>query len=134
MVSCCVPGCMNHSKKTKKEGDAVTYHSIPRDHRTNAWLDRIRRKNMPPLEYSYVCSDHFEPSCLVTDLRSQLMGGKPKVDFTDDAIPSRFSYGPQTKKPRLSSERRLERERHQEVSALLFAVIYFDFTLYTCLI
>ena len=75
---------------------------------------------MPRLEYSYVCSDHFEPSCLVTDLRSQLMGGKPKVDLTVDAIPSRFSYGPQKKKPRLSSERRLESERHQEVSALLF--------------
>ena len=68
---------------------------------------------MPPLEYSYVCSDHFEPNCLVTDLRSQLMGGKPKVDLTDDAILSRFSYGPQTKKPpRLSSERCLERERN----------------------
>ena len=49
----------------------------------------------------------------VTDLRSQLMGaGKPKVDLTDDTIPSRISYDPQTKKPRLSSERRLERERN----------------------
>ena len=47
-------------------------------------------------------------------------GGKPNVDLTDDAVPSQFSYGPQTKKLRLSSERRFERERHQEVSALLF--------------
>ena len=74
---------------------------------------------MPPLEHSFVCSDHFEPSCLVTDLRSQLMGGKPKVDLTDDAIPSRFSCGPQTKKPRLSSERRLERERFTLCNNLL---------------
>ena len=90
---------------------------------------------MPPLDRIQLCLQRpfraklfsYRPSITVN-------GGKPKVDLTDDAIPSRFSYGPQTKKPWLSSERRLERERHQEVSALLFAVIYFDFTLYTCLI
>ena len=72
---------------------------------------------MPPLENCYVCSDHFQPSCFETDLRAQsLTGEKAKRSLKDDAIPSWFSYGPEAKKPRLSSERRLQRQRHQEVS------------------
>ena len=128
MVSCCVPDCYNYSSKTKKAGDKVTYHRIPQDdpQRTKAWLERIRRKNMPPLENCYVCSDHFQPSCFETDLRAQLLTGeKAKRSLRDDAIPSLFSYGPEAKKPRLSSERRLQRQRHQEVSAYCPLVFYF---------
>ena len=118
MVSCIVPGCKNYSEKT---GKTVSYHKIPKDHRTNAWLKRIRRLDMPPLENCHVCSDHFLPSCFEIDFRAQLMGQKGKADLKDDAIPSVFSYsyGPKPKMPRLSSELRLQEQRHREVSALL---------------
>ena len=47
MVSCVVPDCHNYSEKT---GEAVSYHKFPQDHRTKAWLDRVRRVDMPPLK------------------------------------------------------------------------------------
>lgn len=115
MVNCCVPGCTNYSAKTVD----VSYHKIPSDkQRRKAWLDRIRRSNMPQVQYSYVCSDHFLPSCFQSDLRSQITTQKCKRRLKEDAIPSEFKYSPEAKKPRLSSENRLDRRRHQEVSSL----------------
>ena len=116
-----MPGCHSYSKKTKKNGNTMTYHRVPQDDRAKALLDRIRWKNMPPLENSYVCSDHFIPSCFEIDFRAKLIGEKPKRDLKDDAIPSLFSYGPEAKKPRSSSEHRLQRRRHREVSVCQFA-------------
>ena len=95
MVNCRVPGCSNYSKKT---GEAVSYHKFPRDHRTKAWLDRIKRVNMPPLENCYVCSDHFLTSCFEIDFRSRLTGKKFRKYLKDDAIPSVFKFGPEAKK------------------------------------
>jgi len=46
MVSCCVPGCHNYSKKAKKNGNTVTYQRITQDHHSKVWLDRIRWKNI----------------------------------------------------------------------------------------
>ena len=121
MVSCVVPGCNNHSAKTEETGDCVSYFHIPLDHRTKAWLDRIRRSNLPPLENCHVCSEHFLPSCFEPDLRAQLNGQTGKRSLRADAIPSvfKYSHSPEEKIPRLSSERRLERPRHEEVSLSL---------------
>ena len=55
MVSCVVSGCNNYSAKTKKAGDSVSYFLIPLDHRRKAWLDRITRTKLPPLENCHVC-------------------------------------------------------------------------------
>jgi len=79
---------------------------------------------MPPLENCHVCSNHFLPSCFEVDFRAQLMGQKGSAELKDDAIPSVFSYsyGPKPKMPRLSSELRLQEQRHREVSALLLTV------------
>lgn len=116
MVNCCVPGCTNYSAKTEN----ISYHKIPSDkQRRKAWLDRIRRTNMPPIKYSYVCSDHFLPSCFELDLRSQIAGQKCKRRLKEDAVPSQFEYSLEAKKPRLSSENRTDRRRHQEVSSSL---------------
>ena len=116
MVNCCVPGCTNYSAKTAD----VSYHKIPSDkQRRKAWLERIRRSNMPPVHYSYVCSDHFLPSCFELNLRPQMTGDKCKRRLKEDAVPSEFKYAPDVKKPRMSSENRLNRRRQQEVSGLL---------------
>ena len=130
MVSCCVPDCNNHSEKTKRRGNTEGYHVIPQDHRTKAWLERIRRSDMPPLENSYVCSEHFLPSCFELDLRAQLTGEKGKRQLRDDAIPSVFKYSHdhEAKKPRLSSELRLKRQRHQEISRRLITYLYLYLT------
>ena len=94
MVNCCVPGCTNYSAKTED----VTYHRIPSDkQRRRAWLDRIRRSNMPQVQYSYVCSDHFLPSCYELNLRSQITTQKCKRRLKEDAIPSEFKYSSEAK-------------------------------------
>jgi len=117
MVSCSVPGCTNYSEKTKKAGSTVSYHRLPLDdvQQTKAWLARIRRVDMPPLEYCYVCSEHFLPECFEIDLRAQLTGQKCKRHLKDGTV-FLYAYGPEAKQPRLSTEKRLEQQRHQQVS------------------
>ena len=112
MVHCCVPGCINHSSKTSN----ISYHRIPNDKALRkAWLARIRRDNLPPLQNCYVCSEHFTDDCFESDLKAQLMPElKVKGRLKRDAIPSVFSFGPEPKKPRISSENRESRQRAQE--------------------
>ena len=119
-MSCSVPGCTNYSEKTRKVVSTVSYHQLPLDDAqgTKAWLARIRRVDMPTLENFYVCSEHFSPECFEIDLRAQLTGQKCKRHLKDGTVPSVFpyAYGPKAKQPRLSTEKRLERQRHQQVS------------------
>ena len=122
MVNCCVPRCTNHSGKTKKGQQEVSYHKIPKDkHVSKVWLHRIKRQNMPPLENSYVCSDHFAREDFHIDHQAQFIGTKGKRKLKNDAIPSRFNFGtePEAKHTRLSSEKRLNR---REVSVFLHVI------------
>ena len=113
MVHCCVPGCINHSSKTS----SISYHRIPNDKALRkAWLARIRRDNLPPLQNCYVCSEHFTDACFESDLKAQLMPElKVKRRLKRDAIPSVFSFAREPKKPRISSENRESRQRVQEL-------------------
>ena len=113
MVNCCVPGCVNYSAKS----NGISYHKFPRDtQRRKAWLERIRRANMPPLENCYVCSEHFSAESFEVDLRAQNTGVKWKGRLKEDAVPSEFCFRPPAKRQRLSSENRLRRRSHEEVS------------------
>ncbi|XP_046862575.1 THAP domain-containing protein 2-like [Xenia sp. Carnegie-2017] len=111
MVNCCVPGCTNYSSKSKSSG--VSFHLIPKDpSRQKAWIARIRRENLPPLQYCYACSEHFAPDCFESDLRQKLTPWQPlKRRLKRDAVPSIFSFGPQPSKKRLSSEHRTEKRQ-----------------------
>ena len=113
MVHCCVPGCINHSSKTSN----ISYHRIPSDKALRkAWLAMIRRDNLPPLKNCYVCSEHFTDDCFESDLKAQLMTElMVKRCLKRDAIPSVFSFAPEPKKPRISSENRESRQRVQEL-------------------
>ena len=71
-----------------------------------------------------VCSEHFLPSCFEIDFRAQLMGEKVRKHLRDDAIPSLFKYGPEPKKARLSSESRLQKQNHKQVSTVTHANFY----------
>ncbi|XP_022797740.1 THAP domain-containing protein 5-like [Stylophora pistillata] len=120
MVNCCVPGCTNYSAKTTN----VSFHKIPPDkQRRKAWLERIRRLNMPLLQYSYVCSDHFSASCFQSNLQAKITGQRYKRRLKEDAVPSIFDYASQStkKRPRLSSENRRDRRMQQEDVAELLA-------------
>ena len=116
--------CLTATITQKRREKPVSYHKFPQDHRTKAWLDRVRRVDMPPLENSHVCSEHFLPSCFEIDFRAQLMGEKVRKHLRDDAIPSLFKYGPEPKKARLSSESRLQKQNHKQVSTVTRANFY----------
>ena len=126
MVHCCVPWCTNYSSKTKN----VSYHKIPSESALRkAWIARLRRDNLPPLENSYVCSDHFESDCFKVDLRQQLTGQKVKQKLKKDAVPSRFSFPTSSlpKKTRTSRVNRMERRSRHEVSYLWNIAVFFLF-------
>ena len=63
-----------------------------------------------------MCSEHFTDDCFEADLKAQLMPElKVKRRLKRDAIPSVFSFGPEPKKPRISSENHESRLRAQEL-------------------
>jgi len=120
MVHCCVPGCTNFSTKTTN----ISYHKIPTDpHRQKAWISRLRRENLPPSKYCYVCSEHFEKECFELDLVEQLTGEKRKKKLKADALPSIFNFSTSTVsvKRRATTENRIKRQRHKETLDHLLA-------------
>jgi len=79
-------------------------------------MARIRRDNLPPLQNCYVCSQHFADDCFERDLKAQFMPElKVRRRLKRDAIRSVFSFGPEPKKPRISSENRESRQRAEEL-------------------
>ena len=119
MPNCCVPGCTNYSSKTTD----ISYHKIPTDPTLKkAWIARIRRDNLPPAKYCYVCSVHFEPECFEVNFMEQLLGQKSKRKLKAGSIPSIFDFSPSSapgKRPgRSSSENRAKRKRNTEVCYL----------------
>ena len=107
-VNCCVPGCVNYSAKS----DSISYHKLPQDtQQRKAWLERIRRTNMHPHEVK---------------LRVQIIAEKCKRRLKEDAIPSEFCCRPPAKRPRLSSENRLRRRSHKEVSVFYLSFFFMN--------
>ena len=89
---------------------------------------------MPQVQYSYVCSEHFLPSCFEIILRSQITTQKCKRRLKEDAVSSEFKYSPEAKKPLPSSENRQDQLRHQEVSGLFFLCVAKSFFSLRCLL
>ena len=85
---------------------------------------------MPPLDNCYVCSEHFSAESFEVNLRAQITGEKCKRRLKEDAVPSEFCFRPPAKRPRLSSENRLRRRSHEEVSVFrlysFFMYSYFN--------
>ena len=116
MVHCVVVNCSHRSPRDTKKG--ISFHRFPLkdETRLSEWLAQIKRKNMPPLAHSHICSAHFESSCFEEDLRSKLMpeSGR-KRNLKDDAIPTLFAHKRRsTRRP--ASERRKRKAFHEEVS------------------
>ena len=112
MVNCCVPECTNYSSKTKDQG--ITYHEIPSEATTQkAWIERIRRQNLPSLKNCYVCSTHFANDCF--EFRTQLTGETSFRRLKESAVPSIFAFNKPKANKRRASENRLQRKKIKEV-------------------
>jgi len=109
----------------------ISYLCIPKDKGLQkAWLVRIRRGNLPPLQNCHVCSKHFTDDCFEMDLKAQLMSElEVKRHLTRDVIPLVFSFGPKPKKPIISSKNheswQQAEELRQEVSVEYRTQTYF---------
>ena len=103
MSSCGAPGCINRSENNP----SLSFHRLPSDKQRSKlrldWLRNIKREIVP--KCMYICSEHFEESCFKRDLRAELLGGKPKNDLKDDAVPTIFNHKTIPKKRRASLAR-----------------------------
>ena len=98
----------------------VSFHRLP-THNRSQWIHRIRRENIKALKEVRICSDHFEASCFKRDLKSELMGTKPKAELTEDAVPTIFSHAKRVDKRKSSSKRIGEVEKRQLFDDLVSA-------------
>ncbi|KAG7466045.1 hypothetical protein MATL_G00160660 [Megalops atlanticus] len=80
-TSCSAYGCTN--VRTKDCG--VTFHRFPLNKERRAvWIQHVRRVNFVPSLYTFLCSNHFEPSCF--DRTGQT------VRLREDAVPTIFNF------------------------------------------
>ena len=127
MVHCCVPRCTNYSAKTS--GKNISFHRIPTDKALQkSWIAKLKRENLPPLKNCYVCSEHFTEECFQSNLKAVLLD-KEKIPrrLKRDAVPSVFSFGPQPKQSRPSSESRAERRQRAETREKVRSSITYTF-------
>lgn len=111
MPHCMVPGCTNHSRKTK----LISYHRVPIDKQLQkAWIERIQRDDPCKPFNSYVCSEHFTPDCFEENLREVVSGYSSRRRLKPNSVPSIFSRK-RAVKPRATGERRNRTRSRQEV-------------------
>ena len=120
MVYCCAVGCSNDSRFVSK-GQGISFHRFPtEDSLLKEWLAKISRAGLTVTKDTRLCSDHFEPDCFERDLRAELLGSKGKRTLKPDAVPTIFDHRPR-KKPRLSTEKRLQEKAKKEVRIKILA-------------
>ena len=119
MVYCCAVGCSNDSRFVSK-GQGISFHRFPtEDSLLIEWLAKISRVGLEVTKDTRLCSDHFESDCFERDLRAELLGSKGKRTLKPDAVPTIFDHRPR-KKPRLSTEKRLQEKAKREVRIIKF--------------
>ena len=118
MVYCCAVGCPNDSRFVSK-GQGISFRRFPTEvSLLKEWLAKISRVGLAVTKDTRLCSFHFEPDCFERDLRAELLGSKVKRKLKPDAVPTIFDHRPR-KKPRLSTEQRLQEKSKKEVRKLL---------------
>ena len=115
MVYCNAVGCNNDSRYVgSKQG--VSYHRFPTDDKLlKEWLAKLSRLDLVVTKASRVCWLHFKPECYKRDLKAELLAlASTQRHLKPDTVPTIFDHR-RKKKPRLSSERRLQERSKQEV-------------------
>lgn len=112
-----VPGCTIYLAKTSKTTDiATTISHLTSSEGKHGW------RGSSNIEYAanaiQLCLQcPFSPHCIELNIRWQITRQKYKRRLKEDALLSEFDHAHEAKKkPRLSSENRLEWRRHEEVS------------------
>ena len=87
MVNSCVAiDCTNKVKA----GSGISFHRFPlkKPELLQKWIQAVKRKDWVPNKYSYICSEHFEPSCFV------VRPGKTGHHLNDNSVPTIFPTFP----------------------------------------
>ena len=117
VLLCC--WCSNDSRFVSK-GQGISFHRFPtEDSLLIEWLAKISRVGLEVTKDTRLCSNHFESDCFERDLRAELLGSKGKRTLKPDAVPTIFDHRPR-KKPRLSTEKRLQEKAKREVRIIKF--------------
>lgn len=89
-MSCCaVATCPNYLRKTRKLGVDVLYHCFPNDtNLSNLWIQKCKRLDSVNSKNARICSDHFEPSDYIDDMKNRLLNLPQKKVLCKGAVPT----------------------------------------------
>lgn len=90
-MSCCaIANCPNYTRKTRKLGVDVIYHTFPKDDITlsNLWIKKCNRLDSINYKNARICSDHFQPSDYVDDMKNRLLNLPQKKILSKNAVPT----------------------------------------------
>ena len=106
---------MSNDSRFISKGQGISFHRFStEDFVLKVWLAKISRVGLEVTRDTRLFSHHFEPDCFQRDLRAELPGSKGKRNLKPGAVPTIFDHGPR-KKPRLSTEERLQEKAEKEV-------------------
>ena len=68
MVICAAVGCSSNSSTSKELN--ISLYRLPRDKKLeSAWIQKLKRANLPAEENIRVCNLHFEEECFERDMK-----------------------------------------------------------------
>lgn len=90
-MSCCaIVNCPNYARKTRKLGVDVIYHTFPKNDITlsNLWIKKCKRLDNINYKNARICSDHFQPSDYIDDMKNRLLNLPQKKILSKSAVPT----------------------------------------------
>lgn len=90
-MSCCaIANCPNYTRKTRKLGVDVIYHTFPKNDITlsNLWIKKCKRLDSINYKNARICSDHFQPSDYIDDMKNRLLNLPQKKILSKNAVPT----------------------------------------------
>lgn len=90
-MSCCaIANCPNYTRKTRKMGVDVIYHTFPKNDITlsNLWIKKCKRLDSINYKNARICSDHFQPSDYIDDMKNRLLNLPQKKILSKSAVPT----------------------------------------------
>lgn len=86
MVCCAIAGCTHHTRHQKELG--FTFHRFPKNKELRLkWIHACKRADSFSVNEARVCSEHFDDSDYLRDLKSELLNLPAKRVLKPDAVP-----------------------------------------------